>query len=299
MNRKRYILLERRERYILLERRERYIALLLVPLLIIGLCVFGDNYKGGLSTTAGSSITTGDEGTYVGSYAGFHVTTGYANTMLGQFTGYQTTTGTGNVYLGYMAGYSNTTSNYKLYITTGYYPAYGIFGAFNTGFFGVNTTSPTVAWDVAGALAVSGASTFTGGVIFAGNILGVDSLSVRMSSTSDATDSAFVVTNASGVPKVALLAPDNDEWHFTINLNDQAVFNGAGGGYTFDDEIISIDHIRVSPAIYSDTTDSTYVIGLNSGNPYVKLLATDNDSYTQTINTADQAIFSGATGGWS
>ena len=37
-----------------------------------------------------------------------------------------------------------------------FYPTNGIFGDYATGFFGVNNTTPSVAWDITGALSVSG-----------------------------------------------------------------------------------------------------------------------------------------------
>ena len=128
-----------------------------------------DNYKSG--TDAGGKITTGDDNYISGDWAGEYLTTGVGNTLIGQYAGHQLSTGKGNILLGYMGGYSLTTSNYKLYITNGFYPAYGIFGDFSTGYFGINNTSPTVALDITGSLLISGTFGLTGVMTFTDDII--------------------------------------------------------------------------------------------------------------------------------
>ncbi len=116
-------------------------VVLVLPLLgVLGLLALAENNTSG--TGAGSRITTGDENILYGSHAGHTLTSGSGNTFVGYSSGYSGYSTTGSVKLGYMAGYSDTTSN-KLMIVTGFYPSYGIFGLFNSGYFGVNTTTPT------------------------------------------------------------------------------------------------------------------------------------------------------------
>ncbi len=45
-------------------------------------------------------------------------------------------------------------------------------------------------------------------------------------------------------------------------------------------------------------SDSCGVLTMASGNPVISLYATDADNYTQSINTYDQAVFTGASGGY-
>jgi len=67
------------------------------------------------------------------------------------------------------------------------------------------------------------------GVVIAG-----DSLTVRMSLTSDPTDSLLIFTTPSGVPTITGIATDGDVSTITWNTSDQIVFSGASGGYDFD-----------------------------------------------------------------
>lgn len=118
-----------------------------------------DNYVAG--TGAGASLTTGNGNLFVGISAGYATTTGSANTALGYSALRDMTTGRGNIAIGYMAGEAHTTGSHDLYIGTRFYPTSGIFGSFDTGFFGINNTAPAVALDVTGAIASSGAITAT------------------------------------------------------------------------------------------------------------------------------------------
>jgi hypothetical protein len=45
--------------------------------------------------------------------------------------------------------------------------------------------------------------------------------------------------------------------------------------------------------------DSCFTIEMSSGQPLVSYFASDGDSYTQSINTSDQAVFAGASGGYT
>jgi len=114
------------------------------------------NYVAG--TGAGENLETDSSGdraannTFVGAYAGQADTTGSANTGIGYGALRGLTTGYGNIGIGVNAGNSLTTDTHKLYIHNFWYPSYGIFGDFSTGYFGVNTTSPTSAWTVSGTV---------------------------------------------------------------------------------------------------------------------------------------------------
>ena len=130
------------------------IVFTLVLTLLCSIYAFAENITQG--TGALSAVTTGDDNSAIGSYSLRSLTTGHGNTGLGAYAGRSALTVNGGVYLGYGAGISNT-SAHKLYINTMFYPAYGIFGDFSTGYFGVNNTAPGVALDVTGAITASGA----------------------------------------------------------------------------------------------------------------------------------------------
>lgn len=141
-----------------------------------------DNYVAG--TNAGANLETDSTGssatgnTYVGVAAGYADTTGAANVGLGYGALRAITTGRGNIGLGYMSGQDLTTDTHKLYIQNGFYPAYGVFGSFSSGFFGINNKSPVSAWDVTGAvkadsLNVTGVTSLQGDVTIGGVGYGV------------------------------------------------------------------------------------------------------------------------------
>ena len=139
-----------------------------------------DNYVAG--TNAGANLETDSTGssatgnTYVGVAAGYADTTGAANVGLGYGALRAITTGRGNIGLGYMSGQDLTTDTHKLYIQNGFYPAYGVFGSFSSGFFGINNKSPVSAWDVTGAvkadsLNVTGVTSLQGSSLWQTQIL--------------------------------------------------------------------------------------------------------------------------------
>ena len=109
--------------------------------------VKGENVTDG--TGAGGSLSTGHSNVLLGVRTGYYLTTGYGNVFLGQFAGERSVTTIGSVKIGYYAGYGDIT-NYHLMIQSYPYTTYGLFGLFNSGYFGVNKVTPTVAWDVVG-----------------------------------------------------------------------------------------------------------------------------------------------------
>lgn len=120
-----------------------------------------------------------------------------------------------------------------------------------------------------------------------------DTLAFFPSPYSDVVDSGLVVYRLSGQPVLSFRGADDDEWSITINTSDQAVFQSAGGGYVFDDDI----NVRMSP--YSDNTDSTMFFTITSGEPVINFRASDDDAMEITVNTSDQMVFQNAGGGYS
>lgn len=138
------------------------------------------NYVAG--TGAGSSLETDATGskangnTFVGTGAGYSDSTGNANTAFGFQALAGMTSGIGNVGIGYMAGDSLTASSHKLFINTRFYPAYGIFGDFSTGYFGINKV-PTRAFDVTGTIGADSVQVDVGKfdeLLFKRNIIDTD-----------------------------------------------------------------------------------------------------------------------------
>jgi hypothetical protein len=132
---------------------KRLITLSIV-LLTVGAVAIAENYTG---TNAGDDLSTGStDNTAYGGYSLNNLVTGKGNTALGMYAGGGTNAYDydGTIKIGYMAGYSDSTSH-RLFINTGYYPAYGIFGTLSSGYFGINNTSPTVALDVTGTVSMS------------------------------------------------------------------------------------------------------------------------------------------------
>lgn len=150
--------------------REIIIAVIVAAFLPLSAIADGtdryDNYTAG--TSAGANLEIDGSGaratnnTFIGAYAGNADTTGSANIGIGYGALRGLTTGRGNVAIGMLAGQSATTGNHDLFINSGYYPDYGIFGSFDTGYFGINNTSPAVALDVTGAITASGVITGVG-----------------------------------------------------------------------------------------------------------------------------------------
>ncbi len=156
----------------------------------------------------------------------------------------------------------------------------------------------------------SGGYKFTQGDIIA-NLMDIiaanDTIHIKMSPTSDPTDSTLILTIASGEPIIAFRASDDDASEITTNTSDQMLFQNASGGYKFTQgDVIanSIDviaagdtiHIKMSPT--SDPTDSTLIFTLSSGNPLIAFKATDGDASEITVNTDDQMLFQNASGGY-
>ncbi len=262
----------------------------------INLSYGGENYLAG--TNAGMSLLSkATDNTMVGDYTGVSLLRGKGNVYLGMYAGQKGYGTSGTVKLGYMAGASDS-SSHKLFLTTGFYPASGLFGDFSTGYFGINTASPSYNLQVTGTGYFSGALTLAGGISTTDRIVTSDTLMVSVERTPAGADSSWYMTTASGNPFMGFRATDGDLSNITVNTADQLLFQGATGGYGFDNELISIGTIDVKSSLTSDATDSTLILSLSSGNPVISFFATDDDTYTQSINTSDQALFDGASGGY-
>ncbi len=116
-------------------------------------------------TGAGASLETDGTGaravenTVVGYGALGSDSTGSAHTVLGFGAARNLTSGIGTIVIGYLAGDTLTVASHRLVIQNGFYPAYGIFGSLNTGYFGINNASPAAALDVTGSISASGSIT--------------------------------------------------------------------------------------------------------------------------------------------
>lgn len=182
---------------------------------------------------------TDSKGNYfAGTGSGGSITSADANTGIGYYALPNLTTGRGNIAYGYMAGESVTTGSHGLFITNRFYPTYGFFGDFSTGYFGVNNTSPAVALDVTGAITAS--STITGAAfVGSGQFTVANSDTVTLSaeaivqwaSEADTSTVKFVGD------KIHLYGSDGDAATIDLDTGDQLDFAGAGGGYSFDGAI--------------------------------------------------------------
>lgn len=253
-----------------------FICLLFVSLVFADGTDVMDNYIAG--TKAGANLETDTTGfrasgnTFVGATAGYANTTGSANVGIGYGALRAVTTGIGNIGLGYMAGQDATTGNHGLFIHNGYYPTNGIFGSFSSGYFGINNTSPAVALDVTGA--ITGSGILTG---------------ATYSSSANGTAAAPIIYRST----------DTDTGlYWLANTGNRIGLTAKGAAVTIADSaglmIVTAASVRLSPT--SDLTDSSLTITLSSGVPAINIFGTDDDTYSITINTDDEAVFSGATG---
>lgn len=94
------------------------------------------------------------------------------------------------------------------------------------------------------------------------------------------TDSCEKVTFSSGNPVHTQMATDGDAWNYTINTDDQALFQGASGGYILDNDMsFELRHL------YIDFQDSSEVIDVTQ-NIYSYITNQNNTLFT-TIESAN------------
>lgn len=149
-------------------------------------------------------------------------------------------------------------------------------------------------------------------------------VNTSVGSAAQAIDSNAIYFEADGTPSIGIVGPDGaaDAYVVTINTDDQALFQNAGGGYLFDDEVgvvmtttpyHSLSGYSATPwAVLTDTDVNTTVssaaqaIDSNAiyfeadGSPSIGIIGPDGaaDAYVIAINTDDQALFQSATGGY-
>lgn len=184
-----------------------------------------DNYVAG--TGAGANLETdgtGFRGTgnvFIGVSAGYADTTGSANVGIGYRALTNLTTGRGNIAIGYVAGESVTTGSDGLFINNRYYPSYGIFGTFSTGYFGINNTSPVSALDVTGAVKADSLN-IAGDVAFAGDA----------TVTGDITISGRAYVDSLSNPAGALVIPDSLSVKYLTDFAEGFTVTGTTYGAT-------------------------------------------------------------------
>ena len=89
---------------------------------------------------------------------------------------------------------------------------------------------------------ITASGTITGSsTVSTGALTAAPSVSVKMSPTSDITDSNLTVTLPSGVPTLSFFGTDDDTYTISIDTDDKAQFSGASGGYLFDAVIDGTD----------------------------------------------------------
>lgn len=247
------------------------IALLMVLVFSVVRMINAENNT--LGTGAGSTLGIySHSNTYLGELSGTQDTSGVGNTAVGYAAGYQNRSGAGNVYLGYMAGYTNST-NYQLFIQHYRYPTYGIFGGFNTGYFGINKT-PTRAWDVSGSVGADSVITtnlsattakattfsFPNGETIDNSVNGNIRIYGKVVAAGDTHSftSESVVTHAGEADtstiqtvggKINLFGTDGKNWSIGLNTSDVGLFTNASGGYSFDQKVILSNAEEISNAV--------------------------------------------------
>jgi hypothetical protein len=243
------------------------ILLFLVVAVLCGVFVYADgtdsydNYLAGTGAGSGLSTVTysrrGATNVFVGPYAGTEDTTGSGNVAVGYGALRRTTTGQGNVALGYGAGGTATTGSGKLFIETAMYPTGGIYGDFNTGYFGVNNTSPTVALDITGSAKVSGTLAISGNVtgtvpIFAviSDTVLTDAQTVGGLWTALPIGGKYQVTlpTAAAGKVVSFMVADSDTLRIKAASGDSLILSGAAfkvyGSVAGDVKLICVDAVR-------------------------------------------------------
>ncbi len=103
-----------------------------------------------LGIQTGFLNTTGNENVCLGAHAGRKNTIGEKNVYIGTYAGFTNPNGSYNVFLGNKAGY-NETGNNKLHIANNPSSTL-IYGEFDNGKVGINTTSPENELDVCGII---------------------------------------------------------------------------------------------------------------------------------------------------
>jgi hypothetical protein len=88
-----------------------------------------------------------------------------------------------------------------------------------------------------------------------------------------------------------------DDWLIFDNYGSLDIRNGTDGKPYF--RIDGSGNMIIGTEAVPAGTDSSMLFGSSSGNPFARWNASDGDQYTQSINTSDQAVFTGASGGYT
>jgi len=135
-------------------------------------------------------------------------------------------------------------------------------------------------------------------------VLSVDtaSSSVTIGASVLGTSNSMTFTNQGGQPEIQFKASDGDASEITINTSDRMLFENASGGYYFDNAIKAGTNFRVT---ITENPNGIITLGSTNsantsiaGNTGITFKASDSDLWNITINTSDQALFTGATGGY-
>ncbi len=114
-------------------------------------------------------------------------------------------------------------------------------------------------------------------------------------------DTAAIVAEADGTPSITFYGTDGDAWGLTINTSDQASFEGASGGYVFDNDLILPDpgtsansKIITLRADNTSTVQEAQIFVVYGADPCLRLSA-PNDAGTATtmVDIKDQRVVIG------
>jgi len=256
--------------------------------------VDGNIFIGGQS---GIANTTGAANQYLGYYAGRYNQSGENNTFFGNYAGYNMNGGGYNVFIGHQAGYGSTGITTRYYNTMiGCQVATANQGNANTiiGYqaqkTATNAGSCTMIGYKAGyyetgnyKLYIANSDDRTPLIYgeFDNNKINVNgSFAITTESNMGLTDSCEKTTFSSGNPVHTMMATDGDDWSYTINTSDQALFQNAGGGYVFDNDLsYELRHA------YMDFQDSSEVVNV-SQNVY-SYITNDNKTLFTTIEASN------------
>ena len=153
---------------------------------------------------------------------------GQANVAIGYRAGGDVDSGSYNVFIGYEAGNGVTTEDNRLYIANNTYGTL-IYGEFDNGIVGINTTTPIAALDVSGNTRIDGS--------FTANTVSATTYYNYPGSSSANCVTTFFVTNISGCSPVNILSPLNVKDGLSVTgtstFTSQVNFTGGLSASTF------------------------------------------------------------------
>jgi len=125
------------------------------------------------------------------------------------------------------------------------------------------------------------------------------------SETGASKDTSAVVLESDGAPSMTFYGADGDAWGLTINTSDAMLFQNATT-YEMDGDFMVYDAGPILCTFDTDiektatpaSIDSAAVLIEASDEPSINLYATDGDAWSVAINTSDQFVVTGASGGY-